>query len=190
MDLALCPRCATCASAWPPCPSPAPTPRGGGVGYLLGVTDINGYVYGTTVPLITVLKYLSEMAHAGFLRWLFAGLLVCIACSWRLWFAVLLVRLEIGGYTATSPEGTNYDHALDSLVNHWRCPCSNRLDCSYRWAYLMHSIRVPKKRAKPRMLRRRRCPNQTRRQGRHQLQRQPLARPKNQKYYPEERNQK
>ncbi len=41
---------------------------GGGAGYLLGVTDLNGYVYGTTVPLITVLKYLSEMAHAGFLR--------------------------------------------------------------------------------------------------------------------------
>ncbi len=32
--------------------------------------------------------------------------------------AVLLVRLEIGGYTATSPEGTNYDHALDSMANH------------------------------------------------------------------------
>ena len=41
---------------------------GGGAGYVLGVTDLNGYVYGTTVPFITVLKYLSEMAHAGFLR--------------------------------------------------------------------------------------------------------------------------
>ena len=29
----------------------------------------------------------------------------------------MLVRLEIGGYTATSQEGTNYDHALDSPVN-------------------------------------------------------------------------
>ncbi len=43
--------------------------RGGGAGGgVLGVTDLNGYIYGTTVPLIYVLKYLSEMAHAGFLR--------------------------------------------------------------------------------------------------------------------------
>ena len=46
--------------------------EGGGVrcgeGTLLGVTDLNGHINGTTVPLITVLKYLSEMAHAGFLR--------------------------------------------------------------------------------------------------------------------------